>query len=244
MPQNSPLHNPPVALITGASRGLGAHVARALSAGGYRCALVALNHMMQARALAQELGSAVPLQGDLSSAADCDRLVQQTLSAFGRLDVLINNAGIAVDSLLLRTSEDAFNQHLSVNLRAAALMTRAAAPYLREADFAHVVFVLSRSGLRGRAGQCAYAASKAALEGLTRSLARELGSDHIAVNAIAPPYMLTDMGRGNQTAAQQALRESVLATHGDAQEVAGFLRWLISTRTVSGQTFSLDSRIG
>ena len=236
-----------VALITGASRGLGLAMALMLIDKGMR---VGLNYLSDASAAAVSdmadgaAGQVLLLKGDVSEAAAVSRMAEELEQKWGRLDLLINNAGISHDNLLIKTTEESWDRTMDVNLKGAFNMTQAFAPLIKNSGGGHIINISSRSALRGKAGQSAYSASKAALLGFSLSAAKELGADNIRVNAIMPGYIPTDMGNASPAAMEAAKEQSLLGTLGSVDDVAAFVRWLISTTTVTGQVFSLDSRLG
>lgn len=235
-----------VAFVTGGSRGLGAETVLMLSASGYRVALNYKDSRNEAREVVfRAIGpDSIVLQGDVSDSRDVARMSRLLRRLWGRLDLLVNNAGISRDSLLLRTGQDEWDAHMAVNLRGAFNMTRGFARLMTASGGGHIINVSSRSGLRGKAGQAAYSASKAALIGLTLTSARELALDGICVNAVLPGYMDTDMGIAAPGAMEAARAKSLLGSLGDTSDLTSFIVWLSSSSTVTGQVFSIDTRIG
>ncbi|GAB4390428.1 MAG: 3-oxoacyl-[acyl-carrier-protein] reductase [Thermodesulfovibrionales bacterium] len=220
-------------------------MAVALARAGYR---VAINYLAD-RAAAEEAadeagGGAFLLRGDVGDPGEAARMAGAVAERWGRLDVLINNAGVARDSLLVRLSEAGWDSVMKTNLKGCFNMARAFVGLMAASGGGHVVNISSRSGLSGKAGQAAYSASKAAVLGLTRSLAAELGDKGIRVNAVLPGYMPTAMGSASPEAMERARAESLLGSLSDPEEVARFVAWLVGTRTVTGQVFVLDSRLG
>jgi 3-oxoacyl-[acyl-carrier protein] reductase len=232
-------------LVTGASRGLGRAIALVFGALRSRVAVHYHQHEAEARQAAEIIvcmqGEALLCQADVASAGDVAVMFNTLRERWGTLDVLVNNAAVADDDLLLRMTDERWQRVLDVDLGGALMCSRHAAAMMP--DGGHIVNIASLSGAVGRAGQANYATAKAALIGLTRSLAAELGPRNVRVNAVLPGYLPTDMGRAAPDAMQQALQESVLARLGDPDEVAGFVAHLCDTKTISGQVFSLDSRL-
>jgi 3-oxoacyl-[acyl-carrier protein] reductase len=194
-----------VALVTGASRGIGRAIALRLASAGANVVVNYNANAEAANAVASEAragGSQVAVvQADVGSAADVDRLVGAALSEFGRIDVLVNNAGITRDTLIMRMSEDDWDAVLDTNLKSAFLVTKAVLrPMLRQ-RFGRIVNITSISGVMGNAGQANYSASKAGLIGLTRSTAREVASRNITCNAIAAGVIDTEIWQGVPQAA-------------------------------------------
>lgn len=186
-----------VALVTGGSRGIGRAIALALAEQGAR---VAVNYVANAQA-AQEVvqriagcgGQAVAVQGDVSQPQDARRLVDETLAAFGALHILVNNAGLTQDELLLRMSEEAWDRVLAVNLRGAYLCTKAALRPMIRQRWGRIINIASVAGLVGNAGQANYAAAKAGLIGFTKAVAKEVASRNVTANAVAPGLVRTEM---------------------------------------------------
>ncbi len=237
-----------VALITGAGRGIGRAIALELAKAGADVFLVArteaqLNEVaVVVRALGRRAEFAV---ADVSQSAEVDRAVAQAVKAFGRIDVLVNNAGINRDTLLLRMKEDEWDRVLEVNLRSAFLCSRACLKGMLKQRFGRIINVSSAVGVIGNAGQCNYAASKAGLIGFTKALARELASRSITVNAVAPGFIKTEMME------KMAADESVLASKiplgapGTVEDVANAVRFLASVRSgyITGHVLHVDGGI-
>ncbi len=182
-----------VALVTGASRGIGRATALALAQEG---AAVVVNFREQAEAAAEVVraiekagGRARALQADVTDAGDVHRMVEETLSAYGRVDILVNNAGISRDRLMVRMKEEDWRAVLETNLTAAFLCSRAVLRPMIRQGYGRIVNVSSVAGLVGNVGQANYAAAKAGLVGLTKTMARELAAHGITVNAVAPTYV-------------------------------------------------------
>ena len=182
-----------VALVTGASRGIGAAVARALAAKGY-CVAVHYNRSgAQALALAAELPEAIAVQADMADAQAVQRMVERVAAHYGRIDVLVNNAGIALWKLAMDTTVEEWDRIFDVNVRGAFAATRAALPYMVDQQGGSIINVSSMWGQVGASCEVAYSASKAALIGFTRALAKEMGGAGIRVNCICPGVIATDM---------------------------------------------------
>ena len=235
------------ALVTGASRGIGRAIALRLAADG---ANVVVNYNARADAAedvaarARQCGvEALVVQADVAVAADVDRLVGATLDHFKKLDVLVNNAGITRDTLLMRMSEDDWDSVITTNLKSAFLMTKAAMrPMLRQRA-GRIVNITSISGVMGNAGQANYSASKAGMIGLTRSTAREVASRNITCNAIAAGVIDTDIWQGVPQAAIDALLQMVPAGRkGTPQDVADAVAFLASDAAgyITGQVLNVD----
>jgi 3-oxoacyl-[acyl-carrier protein] reductase len=232
------------ALVTGGSRGLGREIALALGRGGYS---VCVNYLSDKSGAEETAGAAgggsFAIRADVSDSIQVEGVLKSITERYGGLDLLVNNAGITSDALLVKQKVQDWERVVDTNLKGCFNTIRLLAPLMAGKGDGHIINVSSRSGLRGRAGQAAYSASKAALLGLTYSAARELGRDNVRVNAVLPGYMPTDIGARAQGAMQRAGEESLLGVLSSPAEVASFVLWLASTNNVTGQVFCLDSRI-
>jgi 3-oxoacyl-[acyl-carrier protein] reductase len=235
----------PVALVTGASRGLGRQLAIALSGHGYSVVLNYRSSDKEALSLLEEIGSrnAVLMKADVGDAQQVEMMAAEIGDKFGRLDAIISNAGVTRDNLLLRQSEKEWDDTIRTNLKGCFNVIRALFPLMARSGGGHIVSISSYSGLKGKAGQAAYSASKAALLGLTRSAAGELAELNIRVNALLPGYMETAMGAAAERAMEKAKADSMLGKLSDPAEVAAFVLYLLRTRNITGQVFGLESRI-
>jgi 3-oxoacyl-[acyl-carrier protein] reductase len=235
----------PVALVTGASRGLGRELSKALSEEGYSVALNYRAADKEAHTLLDEIAGpgALLVKADVGDAEQVERMAAEIEKKFGRLDVIINNAGITRDNLLLRQSETEWDETIRTNLKGCFNVIKALSPAIARSGGGHIVTISSYSGVKGKAGQSAYSASKAAVLGLTRCAAIEFAGHDIRVNAVLPGYMETGMGTGAEKAMGKAKKDSVLGTLSDTGEVAAFILYLLKTRNITGQVFGLESRI-
>jgi 3-oxoacyl-[acyl-carrier protein] reductase len=235
------------ALVTGASRGIGRAIALRLAGEG---ANVVINYNTQSEAAsavadqARSSGvSALVVQADVAVAADVERLLAATLEEFTRVDVLVNNAGITRDTLIMRMSEADWDAPIRTNLKSAFLMTKAAMrPMLRQRS-GRIVNITSIAGVMGNAGQANYSASKAGMIGLTRSTAREVGSRGITCNAVAAGVIDTEIWQGVPEASIQALLAMVpLARKGTPEDVAEAVAFLASDAAayITGQVLNVD----
>jgi 3-oxoacyl-[acyl-carrier protein] reductase len=233
-----------VALITGATRGLGRHLTNTFIADGYAVVLNYLSAEVSAKELIKNReGYALAIKADVGDAKQVREMLRQTNEFFGRLDIVINNAGITRDNLLLKQTEEEWDAIFRTNLTGCFHVIRAAAPLMIETGGGHIINISSYSGVKGKAGQAAYSASKAALIGLTVSAARELAEHNIRVNAILPGYMMTAMGSAAGKAAEKAKEESLLHALIEPSVIAKSIVSLASSGYITGQTISLDSRM-
>jgi 3-oxoacyl-[acyl-carrier protein] reductase len=236
------------ALVTGASRGIGRAVAVDLAVHGHDVALLgrdtaALDETARAVEAARPGARAIVHAVDVSDAAALTAAVDATVGAFGRLDTVVANAGMSRDGLILRFKPADFDQLLDVNLKSAFVLSAAVAKPMLKARGGAIVFVSSIVGISGNPGQTAYAATKAGLLGLTRSLAKELGSRNVRVNAVAPGLIETAMTADLSDAARAAFLGSLaLGRPGTPEDVAGVVTFLASdaARYVTGQTIVVD----
>lgn len=235
------------ALVTGASRGIGAAIAKKLAARGF---MVIINYGHSSAAaeevknqIEQAGGQAVLMQGDVSSGDDVDRMFKDIKKTWGRLDVLVNNAGINRDTLLVRMKEDQWDAVLSTDLKSVFFTTKAAASLMMRRRSGSIINIASVVGITGNAGQANYAAAKAGVIGFTKSVAKELAARGIRVNAIAPGFIETDM----TDAIPEKIREGMLETiplrrGGKAEDVANAVAFLASDDAgyIIGQVLKVD----
>ncbi|HKZ07200.1 MAG TPA: 3-oxoacyl-[acyl-carrier-protein] reductase [Methylomirabilota bacterium] len=219
-----------IAVVTGGTRGIGLAVARSLADDG---ASVVVSGRDPARldSTAKELeglgASALAVAADVTKREDADRLVDAAKERFGRIDVLVNNAGITRDQLLVRMKDDDWDQVLDTNLRGVFLMTRAAGKVMMRQKSGRIINISSAAGAMGNAGQVNYSAAKAGVIGLTKAAARELAHWNILVNVVAPGLIETDMAAAIPADAREALMQQVpLKRIGTAKEVAEVVRFL------------------
>lgn len=232
-----------VALVTGGNRGIGRSIAEQLAGAGARVALVA-----RSQERAQQAADALPGEGhrgfecDVADGAACTALVKQVEDEMGGLDILVNNAGVTEDNLLMRLSDEAWDRVLDTNLKGAFHLIRAASRGMMRRKAGRIINITSVVGIMGNAGQANYAASKAGLIGLTKSVAKELASRGILCNAVAPGFIETEMTAELSEKARAALGQIPLGRLGSGDDVAGVVRFLAGPGAgyITGQTIVVD----
>ena len=236
-----------VALITGASRGIGRGIAEQFAKAGCKVAFTYRGNTTAAQELEQQLATAgVEAKAYQSDASDFDaahKLVDEVISDFGQVDILINNAGITKDGLLMRTSQEDFDAVIDVNLKSIFNMTKAISRPMMKARGGSIINMSSVVGIKGNAGQSNYAASKAGIIGFTKSIALELGSRNIRCNAIAPGFIETEMTAAIPEDKVKEWRSAIpLKRGGTPEDVANACLFLASDMSsyVTGQTIQVD----
>ncbi len=235
-----------VALVTGAGRGLGRTIAQSLVASGASVACVDVD----ADALAETVdtirsggGRAEAFTCDVTDSGRVNEVVDQVVKQMGRLDILVNNAGITRDGMIMRMKDDQWDAVLAINLRGTFLFTRAAARPMMKARGGRIINIASVSGLIGNPGQANYSASKAGVIGLTRTVARELASRNITVNAIAPGFIATEMtAKLGEEILSQVQKEIPLGRLGEPQDVADAVLYLAgdAAEFITGHVLTVD----
>ena len=249
MPQTENLRR--AALITGGAKGIGRAICLALAEKGMD---IAVNFAGSAAAAEETAAAcralgvrAVTLQADVRSPENCQKLVEDTVAALGRIDVLVNNAGITADTLMLRMTEANFDNVLATNLKGAFFCTKAASRYMMRQRYGRIVSISSVVGLHGNAGQTNYAAAKAGLIGLTKSVAKEYAARGITANVVAPGFIDTDMTAAMPDSARAAAAASIPAGKvGDAKDVAAAVAFLAGEQAgyITGQVLCVDGGMG
>jgi 3-oxoacyl-[acyl-carrier protein] reductase len=237
-----------VALVTGGARGIGRATAVRLAKGGARIAINYKGNQAaadEAKRLVEEAGStAAIVQGDVSVEADVDRVMKEALAfGGGKIDILINNAGITRDDLLIRMTPEAWDAVIDLNLRGAFLVTRAAMRPMMKARYGRVVNVASIAGVVGNAGQANYAAAKAGLIGFTKVVAREMASRNVTCNAVAPGFVPTDLTNELLDKMKDAILPQIpLGRFGTVEDVANAIAFLVSDDAsyITGQVLIVD----
>lgn len=232
-----------VALITGSSRGIGLEVAKHLAEAGYQVVLNSRSEIGEA--VLNEFSEApvpvVQVTGDVSDFDGAKEIIDQVVEDFGRIDILINNAGITRDGLIMRMKEEDFDAVLATNLKGTFNMCRHVTQRMLKQRSGTIINLSSIVGVIGNAGQANYAASKAGIDGLTKSLARELGSRHITVNAIAPGYVETEMTDALSDKVKKAMLAQIpLKRFGQVAEIAQTVDFLINNKYVTGQVIEVN----
>ena len=228
-------------LVTGGNRGIGLAIAEAFAAQGDQ---VAVTYRSSAEGLPGEL---LPVQCDVTDAAAVDAAFGKVEAEHGPVQVLVSNAGITDDGLLMRMSEESFTRVVDANLTAAYRVAKRASRGMLKARAGRMIFVSSVVGLTGSAGQVNYAASKSGLVGLARSIARELGSRSITANVVAPGFVATDMTAALPEERQKEILGQVpLGRYADAEEIAGVVRFLASDAAayITGAVVPVDGGLG
>ncbi len=241
----------PAALVTGGGRGIGRAICLALAKEGFDLCINYAAGSSAAEQTAEEcrgLGvQAVVLQADVTNPAECQNLVEKAAGTLGRLDVLVNNAGVNADKLILRMQEADFDKVIDTNLKGAFFCCKAACKLMMRQRYGRIINISSVVGLHGNAGQSNYAASKAGLIGLTKSLAKEFAARGVTVNAVAPGFIETDMTAAMPEAAKAAALAAVPAGRiGHADEVAAAVAFLASSQAayITGQVLCVDGGMG
>jgi 3-oxoacyl-[acyl-carrier protein] reductase len=241
------LLNKKVALITGASRGIGRAIALRFAQEGAHVAFTYLSSVEKGLALEEELrafgGKVKGYRSDASDYKAAEELIAAVIADFGTVDVLVNNAGITKDGLLMRMSEEQWDSVITVNLKSVFNLTKAVIKPMMKARSGSIINLTSVVGIRGNAGQANYAASKAGIIGFTKSVALELGSRNVRSNAIAPGFIETEMtGEINEKAVEEWKQQIPLKRGGQPEEVADACVFLASdlSRYITGQVLQVD----
>ena len=235
-----------VAVVTGASRGIGRATAIALAAEG---AHVVVNYARSSEAadavvatINGDGGSAIALQADVSQADQVEALIKATTEKWGRVDVLVNNAGITRDTLLLRMKPEDWQAVIDLNLTGVFLCTRAVSKLMLKQRSGRIINIASVAGLMGNPGQANYSAAKAGVIGFTKTIAKEMSSRSVTVNAVAPGFIKTDMTE-DLSNTEEIVKYIPLGRYGEATEVAGLIRFLAADPAaayITGQVLTID----
>lgn len=232
-----------VALITGSSRGIGLAIAKHLVEKDYQVVLNSRSPIGE-DVLQTFPESALPVAqvtGNVSEFDGAKAIIDEVMEQFGRLDILINNAGITRDGLVMRMKEEDFDDVIATNLKGAFNMSRHVTKHMLKQRSGTIINMSSVVGLMGNAGQVNYAASKAGVLGLTKALARELGSRHITVNAIAPGYIETEMTDVLSDKVKKTMLDQIpLKRFGQTEEIAQTVEFLINNKYITGQVIEVN----
>lgn len=236
-----------VAFITGGTRGIGRQIAITLANSGYD---IAVNYRTENEDLAitkTEIEKCnvkcLPIQGDVSSFEDSENMTKQVIEQLGRIDVLVNNAGITKDTLLMRMKKEDFEDVLQVNLVGTFNVTKSVISYMMKQKEGRIINLSSVVGISGNAGQANYAASKAGIIGFTKSLAKEVGSRNILVNAVAPGFIETQMTDVLKDEIKEEIKKTIpLKRMGTVEDVANVVKFLASEESsyITGQVIQVD----
>jgi 3-oxoacyl-[acyl-carrier protein] reductase len=235
-----------VALVTGAARGLGRIIAQSLAAAGAKVACIDINTDSLAETVAairSAGGTAEPIACDVTDGSRVNKVVDEVIGKWGALNILVNNAGITRDNLIVRMKDDQWDAVININLRGTFLFTRAAARPMMKNRQGRIINVASVSGLMGNPGQANYSASKAGVIGLTRTVARELASRNVTVNAVAPGFIATEMTAALGEEVLQEVRKQIpLGRLGEPQDVADAVLFLASEAAsfITGHILTVD----
>ncbi len=233
-----------VCLITGSSRGLGKELALYFGRKGHRIAVHCKESMTEAENVASQVGEYIVLQADVRIYKDIKAAVDKVIERWGRIDVLVNNAGVTKESLLIKTSEQDFDDVINTNLKGPFNLIRAVGRHMMKQRSGHIINISSYAGVKGKEGLTAYSTSKAGLIGLTKTAARELSRYNIMVNAVLPGFMLTDMGADSRgKAKEKVLKESLVKDYSHPVKIAEFIGNFSEASGITGQVFNLDSRV-
>ncbi|OIJ09869.1 3-oxoacyl-[acyl-carrier-protein] reductase [Anaerobacillus arseniciselenatis] len=239
--------NGKVALVTGASRGIGRAISLQLAKQGAKVAVNYAGNEAKANEVVEEIkalgGEAIAIKADVANVTDVDAMVKETIKTFGSLEILVNNAGITRDGLIMRMKEEDWDAVINTNLKGVFNCSKAVTRQMMKQRFGRIVNISSVVGVLGNAGQANYVAAKAGVIGLTKSLARELANRNITVNAVAPGFIETDMtDELSEDVKQELLKQIPLAKLGQAEDISAVVRFLVSddANYMTGQTLHVD----
>ena len=233
--------------VTGASRGIGKEVALKYAENGYDVIINYVSDKTDVETLEKEFkekgADTLILKADVSNPEEVQKIVDKAIEKFEKIDVLVNNAGITRDNLLMRMSEEEFDKVLEINLKGTFLVTKAVTKYMMKKRSGSIINLSSVVGVAGNAGQCNYSASKAGIIGFTKSIAKELASRNIRANAVAPGFIETDMTAVLSDSVKESIHNQIpLKRMGSAKEVAELIYFLGSEKSsyITGQVINVD----
>ena len=234
-------------LVTGGSRGIGKEVALKFAENGYNVVINYVSDKTNVEELKSEFEAkgvkSLIMKADVTDKEAIDELVKQAIEEFGAIDVLVNNAGITKDNLLMRMSEEEFDKVIEINLKGTYIVTKAVTKYMMKKRKGSIINLSSVVGVAGNAGQCNYSASKAGIIGFTKSVAKELASRNIRANAVAPGFIETDMTAVLSDEIKENIHNQIpLKRMGTAKEVANLIYFLASEESsyITGQVINVD----
>ena len=232
-----------IVIVTGSGRGIGRTIAEKFAAAGATVVVSDVDEAIVNEVAAALPNSAIGVKADVTNAGEVENLIKQAMERFGRVDVVVNNAGITRDTLLIRMAEKDWDMVLDINLKGAFLVTKSAAKVMMKQRSGRIVNISSVVGLFGNAGQANYSASKAGLIGFTKSVAKEIGARGVTVNAVAPGFIETEMTKTLPEAARnQFLDLSTIKRAGTPEDVASAVMFLASDDAsyITGHVLSVD----
>ena len=236
-----------VALITGGSRGIGKAIANKFAKEGYNLVINYVSDNTDLQALTNEFkengAEVLFVKADVTDFNACEKMAKSAIEKFGQIDVVINNAGITKDNLLMRMKEEDFDRVIDINLKGTFNVTKTVTPYMMKKRSGKIVNISSVVGVSGNAGQCNYAASKAGIIGFTKSIAKELASRNILANAVAPGFIATDMTAVLSDTVKENINAQIpLKRMGTADEIANAVYFLASEQNtyITGQVLNVD----
>ena len=236
-----------VALITGGTRGIGKAIAIKFAQNGYNLVLNYVSDRTNLEELENEFKEynieVLFIKTDVSNFEDCENMAKQAIARFGKIDVLVNNAGITKDSLLLRMTPEDFEKVININLKCTFNVTKSIVPYMMKKRTGKIVNISSVVGVSGNAGQCNYAASKAGIIGFTKSIAKELASRNILANCVAPGFIDTDMTSVLSDSVKENINAQIpLKRMGSSEEIANSVYFLAGEENtyITGQVLNVD----
>lgn len=236
-----------VALVTGASRGIGREIALELARNGANVVVNFAGNVEKANEVVEEIKGlgreSIAIQANVANSEDVDRLVKETIEHFGALHILVNNAGITRDNLLMRMKEDDWDAVINTNLKSVFLLTKAVTRQMMRQRYGRIVNISSIVGVSGNAGQANYVSAKAGVIGLTKTTAKELASRNITVNVVAPGYIATDMTEQLSDDVKEELFKMIpLARLGEPKDIAKAVKFLASddAEYITGQTIHVN----